>query len=649
MSVIQENWLEIESQKTLKRIEPVLRRILDEDDVAQVVLFDRLQRHFGKLFTALHELYGTRYDFFYFLQELLVSMVESWKERDDALKALDAAREDDPTWFQSNRMLGAMCYVDLFSDTISQMQDSVPYLRELGVNYLHLMPMFKSPDGDDDGGYAVSSYRELNTEYGTIDELQELAASLRVHGISLALDFICNHTSDEHEWAKKARSGDIDFQQYYRMYPDRKLPDQFEKHLPEIFPDEHPGAFTYVPSVKNWVWTTFHTYQWDLNYENPAVFVAMAEELLFLANLGTEVIRLDAVAYIWKKLGTSCMNLPEAHKLIQAFNSVLSIACPAVSLKSEAIVHPDEVNKYVSSDECELSYNPNVMALIWSSLATRDITLLKTSIEKRFSIPDDCAWVNYVRCHDDIGWGFSDEDAIELGIDPGKHRRFLNDFYTGKFPGSFAKGLPFQANEKTGDMRISGTTASLCGLETAIEAEDDELVELAIARILLIHGVVLTLGGIPLIYLGDELGMMNSYAFRQDPDTSGDSRWVHRFAFDWFKAETRNNEEELAGKVYTRLLRLIHLRTQTLAFARAETEVIDTSNRHILGYLRSHKEQTVLVLANFSEEVQTIPANLLRQRGLRKVVSDIVTGTTVVATDAVELQPYQFSVLVGVR
>jgi len=292
------------------------------------------------------------------------------------LKALDALRESDPLWYQSNRMIGAMCYVDLFSDDLDGLQERIPYLSELGITYLHLMPLFKVPEPENDGGYAISSYREIDPALGTMEKLAELATELRHHGISLTLDFVFNHTSDEHEWAQRALKGEKEYQDYYRLFPDREMPDAYEKTMPEVFTEDHPGAFTYVTQIKKWVWTTFHTYQWDLNYENPVLFNRMIEEMLFLANQGVEILRLDAVAFIWKQLGTNSQNLPQAHWIIQAFNAIASIAAPAMVFKSEAIVHPDDVRKYISSEECPLSYNPQLMALLWDTLATRDARIL---------------------------------------------------------------------------------------------------------------------------------------------------------------------------------------------------------------------------------------------------------------------------------
>lgn len=332
--------LEKQSATSLSRLLPRLEERFSSrvDSGEWQGYLERIHTHFPRLFQLLHKLYGNQYDFFYHLENILATTTSMWLKRSDDLKALDTMREADPQWYQSNRLVGAMCYVDLFANNIQGVRDRIPYLTEMGITYLHLMPLFKSPEGDNDGGYAVSSYREVNPDLGEMDELRQLATELRQHGISLVVDFVFNHTSDEHHWAKRALAGDPDFQEYYRMYPDREMPDAFEKTINSVFPDERPGCFTYKNKIRKWVWTTFYNFQWDLNYENPIVFSRMAEEMLFLANVGVEILRLDAVAFLWKRLGTSCENLPEAHLLIQAFNAVVKIAAPAMAFKSEAII-----------------------------------------------------------------------------------------------------------------------------------------------------------------------------------------------------------------------------------------------------------------------------------------------------------------------
>ena len=615
------------AKRSLERILPRLRTRFAEAEAAVWEPFQtRLEANFERLFDLLLHLYGEQYDFFYHLESILETAARMWLARPAELKALDAEREAHPAWFQSQEMLGGVCYVDLFAGDLSGLRSKIPYFKELGLTYLHLMPLFLSPEGENDGGYAVSSYRQVDPALGTMAQLSELAAELRQEGISLVLDLVYNHTSDEHEWAQLALAGDLDYQAYYYIFPDRRMPDAYDATLREIFPDVRRGSFTYRPEIDSWVWTTFHSFQWDLNYRNPLVFNRMAEEMLFLANAGVEVMRLDAVAFTWKELGTSCENLAEAHMLIQAFNALACIAAPALLFKSEAIVHPDDVARYIAPGECQLSYNPLLMSLLWETLATRQVRLLRYSMQERFQINPQCAWVNYVRCHDDIGWTFSDEDAAHLGINGFDHRQFLNAFYTGRFEGSFARGLPFQFNPTNQDMRISGSCASLAGLEKALREGDASQVEWAVRCILLIHSVILSIGGIPLIYLGDEIGTLNDYSYRDDPDKADDSRWVHRPAADWDKYARRHDGETLEGQIYAQLCELIRLRKAHPALGLGETEIIDSGSPHVFGYVRQHQGQRILILANFVEQEQRIAANELRLHGLSYSFTDLVTG-----------------------
>jgi len=613
--------LEKEAQRSLQRLLPQIESELAEQitkDPQTWKLFNkRLDQHFSSLFQLYYQIYAERYDFFYHLAHLLNNLAEAAFARPKDLRALDQAREKDPLWFQSNQMVGGVCYVDLFAGNLNGIKEKIPYFKELGLTYLHLMPLFKMPEGENDGGYAVSSFREVHPPLGTMAQLSELSRALRAEGISLCLDLIINHTASEHDWAELAKNGDPEYREMYGIFPNRKTPDAYEKNLREIFPEEHSGAFTWFEDIQAWVWTTFHSYQWDLNYANPAVFNHMAEELLFLANQGVEIFRLDAVAFIWKELGTGCENLPEAHTILQGFNALTRIAAPAILFKSEAIVHPDDVVKYISPTECQLSYNPLLMALLWNSLATRKADLLSQALATRFKIDPATAWVNYVRCHDDIGWTFSDEDAIRLGVRGSDHRQFLNEFFRGRFPGSFARGLPFQENPKTGDCRISGTCASLAGLEKAIQEEGAAEVTLAIERIALMYHVVMTVGGIPLIYLGDEIGTLNDYSYLEDPDKKFDSRWVHRPAADWEKYAKRLDPKTIEGRVYQSLRQMITFRKANGALQGGSLEIVNTENDHVLGYSRANENQRLVIFANFSEEPQSVPARVLEQSNLR--------------------------------
>ncbi len=609
--------LNVESNRVLARLLPNLEKefapSIKEDAQAWKTFIQRLEEQFFHLFQLYHLLYGSRYDMIFHLENLLKSMAQASFQRPADLRELDLQRETNGLWFQSNQVVGGVCYVDLFAGNLHGIRAKIPYFKELGLTYLHLMPLFKMPETENDGGYAVSSFREVHPPLGTMAELAQLSRDLRDQGISLVLDLVINHTSDEHEWALRAKAGDPDYRDMYGIFPDRTVPDLYEKTLREIFPEEHPGAFTWFEDINSWVWTTFHSYQWDLDYSNPVVFNRMSEEMLFLANQGVEIFRLDAVAFIWKKLGTSCENLPEAHTILQGFNAITRVVAPSILFKSEAIVHPDEVIKYISPEECQLSYNPLLMALLWNSLATREVNLLSQALKERFALPQGTAWVNYVRCHDDIGWTFSDDDAARLGINGYDHRRFLNEFYRGRFTGSFARGVPFQENLKTGDCRISGTCASLAGLEKALAEEGPEEVALAIKRILLLHFVVMTAGGVPLIYLGDEIATLNDYGYLEDPKHKNDSRWVHRPAADLKRYSQRSDTGTIAGRVFQGLRDLIELRKALPALTGGKLEVLDTQNRSVLGFSRLNKNGEVLILANFSERDHAIPEWVVKQ------------------------------------
>jgi amylosucrase len=593
----------------------------------------RFETEFPRLQSLFHEIYGDGADADEQLALLAVDAANSWQERPADLKALDSERAATPGWFQSNRMLGGVCYVDLYAHDLSGLRSRIPYFRELGLTYLHLMPLFLAPAENSDGGYAVSSYRSVNPALGTMAELASLAAALRANGISLVVDFIFNHTSNEHEWARKALAGDPEHEAFYWIFPDRELPDAYETTVREIFPDDHPGSFVQLDDGR-WVWASFHSFQWDLNYANPAVFRAMAGEMLFQANQGVDILRMDAVAFIWKQLGTPCESLPQAHWLIQAFNAVCRIAAPSLLFKSEAIVHPDEVVKYIGPEECQLSYNPLQMALIWNSLATRDARLLSQALDRRHEIAPGTAWVNYVRSHDDIGWTFADEDAAEFGIDGFDHRRFLNAFFVNRFAGSFARGVPFQDNPRTGDCRISGTTASLAGLE----ARDPG----AIDRIVLAHSIVLSTGGIPLLYLGDEVGQLNDYGYREVPAHAEDSRWVGRPPYPERLYAQRDDPSTDAGAIYSRLRRLIETRGSVPEFAGGRLVPFDARNDHVLGYRRPGPPEgpDVVVLANFADTAEAVAATTLS--GLPAEALDLVSGRRIALAGGVLLAPHQF-------
>ncbi|WED24451.1 alpha-amylase family protein [Vibrio sp. JC009] len=588
----------------------------------------RLEQHFPDLFDKLYELYGEKYDFFFHLQKLVVGLAEAFSARKRKLKNIDEKCLKDPRWFRNEKMLGMALYVDLFAGDLKKLIDKIPYLKALGVNFVHLMPLYKSPEGDSDGGYAVSDYRDVDPKLGNKKDLTKVADAFNDAGISLVLDFVFNHTSNEHEWAQKALAGDPAFEDYYYFFDDKKEVDEYNQTCREIFPTVRRGSFTYLEEKEKWVWTTFNSFQWDLNFSNPEVFNAITGEMLFLANIGCEGLRLDALAFIWKEKWTQCESLPKAHTLIQAFNSCLRIVAPAVQFKSEAIVHPDEVAKYIGKEECQLSYNPLMMALMWESLATRETKLLTASLKKSFKISPDCGWVNYIRCHDDIGWTFDDAISEAQGINGYDHRKFLNQFYTGRFEGSFATGVPFQENPTTGDCRVCGSLASLTGLESAIESGDIQELNYALKRIKLMNSINLSIGGIPLIYQGDELGMLNDYSYEQDEHKKDDSRWVNRPAISDEAIKLANTEGTPQYRIHNELKQMIDIRQSNPVFGEAETEILETYRPHLFAYARRHENgEKFLAICNFSEKIQTLPSSICDLLG-SGVIEDMLSGET---------------------
>lgn len=629
----------IESQKTLKRL-------LSETESSKLtktqkdMLTARLEEHFPRLFKNLYEVYGWQYDFYYHLQQLMHVLIQGIVERPKYLQIKDKSKQAFADWHKSNEMLGMAVYVDLFGGDLKGLQKRIPYLKSLGISYLHLMPLYKCPEGESDGGYAVSDYRTVMPKLGDMKDLRNLSQALNKAGINLVLDFVFNHTSDEHEWATLAKQGHKEYQNFYYMFDDKTIPDQYEVHLREIFPQVRRGNFTFNNESQKWVWTTFNNFQWDLNYGNPEVFTKITAEMLFLANVGCDALRLDALAFIWKEMGTTCENQEKAHTLIQAFNACLQIAAPSVVFKSEAIVHPNEVVKYIDKNECQLSYNPLLMALIWNSLATRKTRLMTASLQKTNTISNDCSWINYARCHDDIGWTFDDEVASELGINGDDHRRFLNQFYTGRFEGSFANGVAFGENPKTGDCRVCGSLASLCGLESALNENNQLATELAVKRILLVHSIILSFGGVPLLYAGDEFALLNDYSYQQKSEHKDDARWVHRINVD--DSLLQKGAGPIQEELNTRLRALIGLRKTHAVLGNARTKVLNTPSHHCFIYLRENdKQQKCLCIVNFSEHKINLP-NTIMSCIEQSICLDLLTGITHDCSASLELAPYQF-------
>ena len=574
------------------------------DEDGNAVFERRLARHYDELKWLYCELYhGDMQAFDYFIGMLR----RSWADRKPALRAQDAAREADPNWYRRQDILGMMMYTNAFAGTLKGVKEKLPYIQECGVNYLHLMPLLQSPKGRSDGGYAVADFRTVEPELGTMDDLEHLADACRERGMSLCLDFVMNHTSEDHEWARKARANEPGYRDRYFFYDNWDIPNEFEKTVPQVFPTTAPGSFTWLDDCKQVVMTNFYPYQWDLNYANPVVFNDMTENLLYLTNRGIDVIRLDAVPYIWKELGTSCRNLPQVHTLVRIMRMVCEIVCPGVLLLGEVVMEPAKVVPYFGTPEkpeCHMLYNVTTMATTWNSLATADVSLLRHQMDTVCALPRDFLFLNYLRCHDDIGWGLDYPWLnARFGTQEVPHKKYLNDWFTGKWPGSDSRGELYNDDPTLGDARLCGTTASLCGVEAADFEQDPFKLERAISCDLMLHAWMLVQSGIPVLYSGDEIGQLNDYSYHEDPEKWDDSRYIHRGKFQWDLAEMRHDTTTRQGKQFEGLRRLETIRAEEKAFdAQADVWTFDTGSDHVLGVGRWYQGHKLIAFFNFSPE-----------------------------------------------
>ncbi|MBG9376179.1 alpha-amylase [Panacibacter sp. DH6] len=540
--------------------------------------------------------------------KLLQTITDANKHRSAALKERDEVKNKANHWFLSNGIAGMSLYVDRFCGNLQKLGDKLTYFEQLGVNFLHLMPVFESPANESDGGYAVSDFRKVDKRFGTLADLQMLQEKMLQKDMYLMIDIVLNHTSHKHEWAEKAKQGDAYYQDFFYFFNDRTLPDEYEKTMPEVFPEAAPGSFTYVPECKKWVMSVFHNYQWDLNYRNPEVFVAMLENIFFYANLGVDILRIDAPAFIWKEIGTTCQNLREAHTILRLIKQCVQVAAPGMALLGEAIVAPKEIMKYFgtgsyTAKECDFAYNATHMALQWDALASGDTRVMLAAQHEILRKPFGTSWITYTRCHDDIGLGYDDYMIEQAGKNAYEHRTFLKNYYSGNFPGSPATGALFATNPKTGDARISGSLASLCGLEKAVAGNDSYQTDLAVKKILLMQAHSFFLGGVPMIFYGDETGYTNDYSYLNDEGKSYDNRWMHRPVIDWKKNELTTVKGTVEERIFTGTQHLLSLRRKLAVVAdHSNITWLSPHNIHVAAYMRDFDDKRMFFVYNFSAE-----------------------------------------------
>ncbi len=566
--------------------------------------FARFNEELKELFEILYP--GDAEAFSYF-SEMLLRMYDA---RPEVLRKIDRERLADSSWYKGHDLLGMQMYADAFAKDLQGVRHKLDYIEECGVTYLHLMPLLESPEGRSDGGYAVSDFRKVESRFGTMEDLELLAADCHERGIAVCLDFVMNHTSEDHEWARRARSGDPEAQRRYFFYDDWSVPNELEKTLPEVFPTTAPGNFTWCAEAGKVVMTSFYPYQWDLNYANPSVFNDMTENMLFLANRGIDIIRLDAVPYIWKAAGTNCRSLPQVHTLVRLMRIACEIVCPGTLLLGEVVMEPREVVPYFGSverPECHLLYNVTTMASTWHTVATGDVTLLKHQLGQTFVLPGEYTFLNCLRCHDDIGWGLDYDYLDRFGMRQVPHKKFLNDYLTGKWPGSPARGVLYNDDPTLGDARLCGTTASLCGIESARYERDGVKEEWAVRLDLMLHAYMFTLSGIPVIYSGDEIAKENDYTYTDDPLKADDSRYIHRGAMDWEAAEKRKDGSTAEGKIFGGLRNLETIRGEHRVFdGLADVWLMETYDPGVLGIGRYYEGEKLAALFNFTSVEKTV-------------------------------------------
>ena len=579
------------------------------------------------------------------LEGLKAMMARAYGGRSESLRLLDKKREADPEWFRAGKMLGVTMYPGLFAGSLKGVEEKLGYLKEQGITYVHLMPLLKMPHPDNDGGYAVEDFNQVDPTLGTNEELSRLAAAMRRRGMSLCLDFVINHTAGTHDWAMRAKAGEREYQDRYICFDSPDIPREMEKTIPDVFPETAPGSFIFVPEMGKYVCSSFHPYQWDLNYHNPAVFHDMVDSMLRLANLGVEVLRIDAVPYLWKEMGTTCRNLPQVHTVMRLIRLITECVCPGVILKGEVVMAPRELAPYFGTadkPECHLLYNASTMATQWSALASGDVRQLKHQLDDLHSLPAHCCFVNYLRCHDDIGWGLNEDYGRALGIDPLAHKKYLYEFFEGSFPGSFARGERYNYNPATQDARTCGTTASLCGIEKGLYEGDEGQVALGIRRDLMMHAAVMCMAGFPMLSSGDEIGQLNGYGYHDDPTLREDSRNLHRTPFSWDNAARRTMPGTVQQRLWDGLRQLEKLRAGQPCFGPgAWVTTWDTHNNSVLAIVRRTGDETMACLFNFSGLAQTVWLD-----GLEGEFSDLISGERACCPSGT-LGPYQYQLCLG--
>lgn len=567
---------------------------------------------------ALEELYGGHPGFANWLVSLRAVVDAAVAGRRKDLQAWDASHA---RWWRRAATVGYSTYVDRFGGTLTGVAGRLDYLQALGVTYLHLLPLMKPRAGESDGGYAVADFEDVNPALGSLDDFKALMDEARSRDVQVVVDLVCNHVADDHRWALGARAGEARYRDFFHLIADEAEVRSWEAHLLEVFPDTAPGNFTWSDEVGAWVWTSFYPYQWDLNYANPDVFLAMTSTLLNLANMGVSGFRLDSTGFLWKQQGTTCRNLPQVHKVLAAWRALLSMVAPGVVLKAEAIDRLEEVLPFFGSPEepeCDLAYANGVMAGAWASVALGSAQPVRSLIEAAATRPEQGAWINYVRCHDDIIFS-----GLTPHVSPERQGEAAARLI-GEGPSGFGRGEIFQVFG--GVPSLNGMAASLCGLDTDAHGE---------ARLRLLYGLCFALDGTPVIYMGDEIGLANDDDYRSDPERAAEGRWLQRPAMDWTLADGAARGFGPSARIHAVMTAYARIRARHPGFADPSPVRVDEGQPDsVLGLRRGADEGGLQILANFSD--RPVRARV----DLKQPWVDLLGGDIDVEGEVVVLQPY---------
>lgn len=560
----------------------------------------RYNRHIDELKWLYMELYSNES----MLSELCYQIHNFFIERDEGLKNRDVTRENNPDWYRKSKMTGMALYIDHFADTIKGVEQSIEHLQKCNINYVHFMPFFETTRYRTDDQYAITDFRKTMEKIGKIEDLCHLTKLCHEKSINVSVDFIMNRTSNEHEWAKKAMHGDVEYMNRY-------------------------------------VTKTDHSYEWDLNYKNPRVLNEMMYNYMFIANLGTDLIQINEIEDIWKGESQNCSKVSQIHTIARIMRIISEIVCPGVLLLGNVKNDMKNAITYFGEDEkpeFHMVYQKTFMNEVWNSVATRNVKLLQTKLDVINKYPKEYVFVNYLRNHEKLNWNL-DYDFLYKNqkINQKMHREYLNEYFLGRTGYSNSRGEVENNSDNSEKICFCGTTASMCGLEKAIDENNKKEINQAIKLEIMLYAYLFIQSGIPVIYSGDEIGQMNDYSYKENRDKMRDIQNVCRGKFDWSKAVKVVDEYSIEGKIMRGLNKIQVVKNRENTFCQiADVRVVDTKNNSVICIAREFAGEKILGIFNFSEHEKIV--NIDEEEG---IYEDLLSGKKM-KVKCLQMQGYDF-------